>query len=68
MNPNEFLALLRKEGEKLCSDHCVRDLIEEVSIGLLGYSPAYILKGALVPLIAETASPKEQIVHKDRRA
>ena len=60
MNPNEFLKIIREEGERLCSDHCVRNVIEEVSIGLLGYCPTYILKGALEPLIEEMAVHKRQ--------
>lgn len=38
MKWGEFYEFLRKEGERLCSDHCVRSVAEDKSsIGLLGF-------------------------------
>ena len=37
MTWEEFHNILTKEGERLCSDHCVRSVFEDTSLGLLGF-------------------------------
>ena len=55
----QFYNILKEEGEKLCSDHCVRNIYEnKTSIGIV-HIITRLLKETQVPLMAETNAFKE---------